>query len=385
MLGGRENGETPGGLRCSRPPSPAACPSRPGSPSRTCCGRRGGSPARSSRAAKRDATLLAHQAAGGCRHRHRQRRRAVAPAFRARLSRRTSTASTSPAVEMGIRNDRYKAMVPTVTGPLRRKGRVHAVEARLARAHTQAEAEVHAARADDDRRHDRRRALRRPRDAGDGVRRSCSTRRRASSRPIGVDVIQFDEPAFNVYMDAVTDWGIAALDRAAEGLACTTAVHICYGYGIKANIDWKATLGARVAAVRGDLPGAGGEPHRPGLARMPQLARCRSSCSALLAGKDVLVGAIDVATDTSRRPEEVAATIGEAIALRAAGAALPVHQLRHGADAPRRRAGRSSRRSAPARRWRGSGSDEQAVLTSPIAARDLRQPGPRSGIAGPRP
>ena len=73
-------------------------------------------------------------------------------------------------------------------------------------------------------------------------------------------MIQFDEPAFNVYLDEVRDWGIAALERAAEGLACKTAVHICYGYGIKANIDWKKTLGARVAPVRGDLsrcsPGA---------------------------------------------------------------------------------------------------------------------------------
>ena len=59
----------------------------------------------------------------------------------------------------------------------------------------------------------------------------------------GVDVVQFDEPAFNVFMGEVTDWGIAALERAAQGLKCTTAVHICYGYGIKANVDWKASLG----------------------------------------------------------------------------------------------------------------------------------------------
>ncbi|MFM8766734.1 MAG: methionine synthase, partial [Rubrivivax sp.] len=39
-------------------------------------------------------------------------------------------------VEMGIRNDRYKAMVPQVVGPLRLKGRVHAAEARFLRAHT---------------------------------------------------------------------------------------------------------------------------------------------------------------------------------------------------------------------------------------------------------
>jgi 5-methyltetrahydropteroyltriglutamate--homocysteine methyltransferase len=60
----------------------------------------------------------------------------------------------------------------------------------------------------------------------------------------GVDVVQFDEPAFNVFMSDVKEWGIAALERAAQGLACTTAVHICYGYGIEANIRWKETLGA---------------------------------------------------------------------------------------------------------------------------------------------
>ena len=88
-------------------------------------------------------------------------------------------------------------------------------------------------------------------------------------------MIQFDEPAFNVYMDEVAGWGIEALHRAIEGVTCTTAVHICYGYGIKANIDWKATLGERMAAIREDFSRAGEEPHRSGLARVPQFARCR--------------------------------------------------------------------------------------------------------------
>mgnify|MGYP000157850933 FL=1 len=60
----------------------------------------------------------------------------------------------------------------------------------------------------------------------------------------GVDIIQFDEPAFNVFFDEVNDWGVATLERALEGLKCETAVHICYGYGIKANTDWKKTLGS---------------------------------------------------------------------------------------------------------------------------------------------
>jgi 5-methyltetrahydropteroyltriglutamate--homocysteine methyltransferase len=125
-------------------------------------------------------------------------------------------------------------------------------------------------------------------------------------------VIQFDEPAFNVYFDEVRDWGIAALERAAQGLRCPTAVHICYGYGIKANIDWKKTLGSEWRQYEGIFP---------------LLARCRISqvsleCAnshvpleliGLLEGKDVLVGAIDVATDRVETAQEVAAVLRSAL------------------------------------------------------------------------
>ena len=89
----------------------------------------------------------------------------------------------------------------------------------------------------------------------------------------GVDVIQFDEPAFNVYFDEVRDWGIAALERAAAGLACTTAVHICYGYGIKANIEWKKTLGSEWRQYEQTFPRLGSLEDRPGVARMRAFAR----------------------------------------------------------------------------------------------------------------
>ena len=128
----------------------------------------------------------------------------------------------------------------------------------------------------------------------------------------GVDVIQFDEPAFNVYMDAVADWGIAALERAAEGLSCTTAVHICYGYGIQANIDWKGTLGAEWRQYEATFPAlaaAGSTRSRWSAATRA----CRCALMRLLAGKDVLVGVIDVATDRVETPEEVADTIEEAL------------------------------------------------------------------------
>jgi 5-methyltetrahydropteroyltriglutamate--homocysteine methyltransferase len=214
-------------------------------------------------------------------------------------------------VEIGIRNDRYKAMVPTVTDRLRLRGRVHAAEARLARAHTTRKLKF---------------TLPGPMtivdtiaDAHYGDRVALAMAFAAllneEARALeadGVDVIQFDEPAFNVYMDAVSEWGVAALERAAEGLRCKTAVHICYGYGIKANIDWKGTLGAVWRQYEEIFP-------LLAKSRIDQISlECRNShvpiaLMRLLAGKDVLVGVIDVATDRVETPEEVADTIAEAL------------------------------------------------------------------------
>src|SRR6202158_996710 len=145
-------------------------------------------------------------------------------------------------VEMGIRNDRYKAMVPQVVAPLRLRSRVHADEARQARAHTKRKLKF---------------TLPGPmtivdtiadRHYGDRVKMAFAFAELLNEEvrglaADGVDVIQFDEPAFNVYMDAAAGWGIEALHRAIDGVACTSAVHICYGYGIPPNIDGEATRG----------------------------------------------------------------------------------------------------------------------------------------------
>jgi 5-methyltetrahydropteroyltriglutamate--homocysteine methyltransferase len=128
----------------------------------------------------------------------------------------------------------------------------------------------------------------------------------------GVDVIQFDEPAFNVYMDEVAGWGIEALHKAIEGVTCTTAVHICYGYGIKANVDWKATLGNEWRQYEKVFPALA-------KSRIGQVSlECRNSkvpmnLLKLLDGKDVQVGVIDVASDAVESAEDVAAVIGEAM------------------------------------------------------------------------
>jgi 5-methyltetrahydropteroyltriglutamate--homocysteine methyltransferase len=128
----------------------------------------------------------------------------------------------------------------------------------------------------------------------------------------GVDVIQFDEPAFNVFFDEVRDWGIAALERAAAGVGCKTAVHICYGYGIKANNDWKKTLGGEWRQYEQTFP----------LLQASKIDQISLECHhskvpiellELLRGKDVMVGAIDVASAQIETPEEVAATLQKAL------------------------------------------------------------------------
>jgi len=128
----------------------------------------------------------------------------------------------------------------------------------------------------------------------------------------GVDIIQFDEPAFNVFLDEVNDWGIEALERATEGLTCETAVHICYGYGIKANTDWKKTLGAEWRHYETTFPAI-----QKSSIDMVSLechnGRVPMEVLTLLKGKKIMVGAIDVATNTIETPEEVAATLREAL------------------------------------------------------------------------
>ena len=212
-------------------------------------------------------------------------------------------------VEMGIRGDRYKAMVPVVRGELKLKGRVHQEEARYARAHTK---------------HQLKFTLPGPMtisdtvaDAhyGDKVKMAMAfadllnTEARALEAD-GVDVIQFDEPAFNVFMGDVAGWGIEALHRAIDGLKCTTAVHICYGYGIKANIDWKNTLGGEWRQYEEIFPALARS--RIGQVSVECInSRVPLKLLSLLEGKDVLIGVIDVANDEIETPQRVAQVIGE--------------------------------------------------------------------------
>ena len=214
-------------------------------------------------------------------------------------------------VKMGIRDNRYDAMVPQVVSSLKLKGRVHAAEAQLLRAHTAKKIKF---------------TLPGPMTIvdtvsdqfyGDKIAMAMAFAELLNQEALalqadGVDIIQFDEPAFNVYMKEAADWGVKALEVAARGLTCTTAVHICYGYGIKANDDWKKTLGDQWSQYEQVLPALA-------KSSIDQVSlECYHShvpphLMALLDGKDVMVGVIDVASDEIETPEQIADTIGKAL------------------------------------------------------------------------
>ena len=211
---------------------------------------------------------------------------------------------------MGIRNNRYEAEVPTVTGAVLRPAPVHRDEVAFTRSYANGRLKV---------------TLPGPMTICDTIADAHYGRRadmamafakvlNEEAREIaslGVDVIQFDEPAFNVFMDEVKDWGIAALERAAEGLTCKTAVHICYGYGIEANLKWKATLGSEWRQYEEIFPAIN-------KSRIGQVSlECQGSKVPIslirhLSDKEILVGCINVASDKVETPDEVAAVLAEA-------------------------------------------------------------------------
>jgi 5-methyltetrahydropteroyltriglutamate--homocysteine methyltransferase len=212
---------------------------------------------------------------------------------------------------IGIRADRYKVECPTVTGPLKRTHSVHKNGVAFAVQHTARKFKF---------------TLPGPMTIvdtiadeyyGDRVKMALALAEALNEEALelercGVDTIQFDEPAFNVYLDEVREWGIAALERAALGLRCTTAVHICYGYGIKANNDWKASLGDEWRQYEKTFPHlAASKIDQVSLECMH--SRVPASLMGLLKGKDVHVGVIDVASNTVETPEEVAAVLREAM------------------------------------------------------------------------
>ena len=203
--------------------------------------------------------------------------------------------------------DRYDASVPTVVGPVRRENPVFVDDAKTLRAQTDRPIKwalpgpMTMIDTLADRHYGSREKL-----AREFARILNQEARELEAA--GVDIIQFDEPAFNVFFDDVRDWGVEVLELAAEGLRSETVVHICYGYGIKANTDWKATLGSEWRQYEQSFPLL-----RQSSIDVVSLERHHSRVPVelieLLRGKKVMVGAIDVASDAIETPEEVAATL----------------------------------------------------------------------------
>ena len=208
---------------------------------------------------------------------------------------------------MGIRNNRYNASVPTVTSKVSRTSSVHGPSSAFCRAHTD---------------HGLRVTMPGPMTICDTIANDHYGTREEMAfafaellndeakelEAIGVDAIQFDEPAFNAFLADAAGWGVQALDRAIEGLSVSTTVHICYGYGIKPNIDWKKTLGNEWREYEQFFPALNAS-------NIDQVSlECAGSHVPIdvmrhLVDKEVLVGAIDVATDVVETPEQVAATL----------------------------------------------------------------------------
>ena len=211
---------------------------------------------------------------------------------------------------MGIRNNRYEADVPTVTGPLARSKAIHAADAAYMRAQTTRRLKV---------------TLPGPMTICDTLADGYYGRREdmamrfaellnAEAKELvaaGADVIQFDEPAFNVFIDEVRDWGLPALERALQDLSVTTAVHICYGYGIEANIRWKESLGDQWRQYERIFPWINASSVRQVSLEFAG-SRVPHEVLRLLPDKELLVGAIEVLPGKLESAEVVAHNIIEA-------------------------------------------------------------------------
>ncbi|MDH3192864.1 MAG: methionine synthase [Acidimicrobiia bacterium] len=223
--------------------------------------------------------------------------------------------------KMGIRDNRYQVDVPTVTAPVRRARSVHAAEVRFSIAHTD---------------HRLKFTLPGPMTICDTIANGHYETRADMAMAfaevlnqeakdlvaLGVDVIQFDEPAFNVFMDDVNEWGIAALERAAQGLDCKTAVHICYGYGIEANIQWKNTLGDEWRQYEQIFPAINASSINQVSLECAN-SHVPMSVLSLLPDKELMVGVIDVANNVVETPDDVLRVIEEAMIYADADRILP--------------------------------------------------------------
>ena len=213
--------------------------------------------------------------------------------------------------QMGIRNDRYTVEVPTVTHEVQRQGSVHLKEASFLRENTESTTKftlpgpltISDTIANDYYNSSQDMAMHFAQLLNDEARELAKA---------GIDIIQFDEPAFNSFTTESIDWGMEALEIAAANLDCKTAVHICYGYGIEENLNWKKTLGEQWKEYESLFP----EINKSSIDQIslefagsnvpPELMR-------LLPDKEIMVGVIGVVNDHIETADEVKDNIIEAL------------------------------------------------------------------------
>lgn len=207
---------------------------------------------------------------------------------------------------------RYDASVPRVVGEVTRTTPVYAEDAKLLRSLTDQKTKIQLPgpmtivdTLQDDHYGDREELAMAFADALNAEAREIAA--------AGVDMIQFDEPAFNVFLDEVGEWGIPALERAIAGVEAVTAVHICYGYGVKANIDWKRGLGPEWRQYEVTFPLLASS-------TIDQISLEIAGSNVplevldLIGDKSVQAGVIDVATDIVETPGDVAALLEQVAA-----------------------------------------------------------------------
>ena len=214
-------------------------------------------------------------------------------------------------IKMGIRNDRYTVEVPTVTEAIRKTEKIHSKEAMFLRENTNKAIKF---------------TLPGPMTICDTIANDHYSSRSEMAfefakvlnqeaqelEAVGADVIQFDEPAFNSFNQETIEWGIDALEKAAENLKCKTAVHVCYGYGIQENLDWKKTLGDHWTEYKNIFP-ALNKSNLNQISLEFAGSNVPPELMLLLPDKEIMVGVITVVADKIESPEEVKHNIASAL------------------------------------------------------------------------
>ena len=119
----------------------------------------------------------------------------------------------------------------------------------------------------------------------------------------GADVVQLDEPFLEARPDKARAFAVQAINRAVAGLSGATALHLCFGYGSMIKTK-KSAYSFLEELASANVQQISVETAQPNL-----------DCTALgkLDGKTIILGVLDLSTETVETPETVAARIRRAL------------------------------------------------------------------------